>query len=47
MTPSNPKMTFDPTSVEATGVILPKDHCVQVHGNTSMYVDTVINFVKL
>ena len=23
-------MTFDPTSVEVTGVTLPKDHCVQV-----------------
>ena len=91
----DPKMTFDPKSVEVTCVTLFKDHCVQVpqkykvcgysdpffknlnqrsltprwpltpcllrahvwlypriivsksHGNTSMYVDTVINFVKL
>ena len=26
----DPKMTFDPTSVEVTRVTLPKDHCVQV-----------------
>ena len=26
----DPKMTFDPTSVEVTCVTLPKDHCVQV-----------------
>ena len=26
----DPKMTFDPKSVEVTCVILPKDHCVQV-----------------
>ena len=39
-------MTFDPTSVEVTCVTLPKDHCVQVPWNTSMYVDTVINFVN-
>ena len=88
-------MTFDPKSVDVTGVTLPNDHCVQVpwkyikvcgysdpffknlnqrswtprwpltshllrshvslypriimsksHGNTSMYVDTVINFAK-
>ena len=34
-------MTFDPTSVEVTCVTLPKDHCIQVHENTSKYVDTV------
>ena len=27
---SNPKMTFDPTSVEFICVTLPKDHCIQV-----------------
>ena len=27
---SDPKMTFDPTSVEVTCVTLPKDHCMQV-----------------
>ena len=27
---SDPKMTFDPTSVEVTCVTLPKNHCVQV-----------------
>ena len=92
----DPKMIFDPKSVEVTCVILPEDHCVRVprkyikvcwysdpffqnlnqrsltprwfltpcllrshvwlcprvivsksHGNTSMYVDTVINFAKL
>ena len=91
----DPWMTFDPKSVEVTCVTLPKDHCIQVpwkyiklcgysdvssktwtkghwllddlltphllrsqvwlypriivsksHGNTAMYVDTVINFVK-
>ena len=91
----DPKMTFDPKSVEITCVTLPKDHCFQVpwkyikvcrysdplvknlnqrsltprwpltpclfrshvwlylriivskcHRNTSMYVDTVINFAK-
>ena len=26
----DPKMTFDPKSVEVTCVNLPKDHCVQV-----------------
>ena len=40
-------MTFDPKSVEVTCVTLPKDHCVKSHGNTWMYVDTVINFAKL
>ena len=41
-------MTFDPMSVEVTCVTLPKDHCVQAksHDNSSMYVDTVINFAK-
>ena len=41
-------MTFDPMSVEVTCVTLPKDHQVvsKSHDNTSMYVDTVINFVK-
>ena len=37
-------MTFDPTSVEVayvTRIIVSKSH-----GNTSMYVDTVINFAK-
>ena len=27
---NDPKMTFDPTSVEVTCVTLPKDYCVQV-----------------
>ena len=27
---SEPKMTFDPTSVEVTCVTLPGDHCIQV-----------------
>ena len=27
---SDPKMTFEPTSVEVTCVTLPKDHCMQV-----------------
>ena len=27
---NDPKMTFDPTSVEITCVTLPKDHCVQI-----------------
>ena len=27
----DPKMTFDPKSVEVTCVTLPKDHCVQKH----------------
>ena len=27
---NDPKMTFDPTSVEVTGETLPKDHCIQV-----------------
>ena len=27
---NNPKMTFDPISVEITCVTLPKDHCIQV-----------------
>ena len=39
-------MTFDPISVEVTCVTLPKDHCVQVHENTSKYVDTVTIFAK-
>ena len=29
-TVNEPKMTFDPTSVKATCVTLPKDHCIQV-----------------
>ena len=44
-----PRWPFNPMSVEVTCVTLPKDHCVQVsksHDNTSMYVDTVINFAK-
>ena len=41
-------MTFDPTSIKVTRVTLPKDHCVQYHGNTSMNVDTALDqFVKL
>ena len=39
-------MTFDPTSVEVTCVTLAKDHCVQVHENTSKYVDTVNLFAQ-
>ena len=39
-------MTVDPKSVEVTCVTLFKDHCVQVPWNTSMYVDTVINFAN-
>ena len=27
---SDPKMAFDPTSVEVTCVTLPKDHCAKV-----------------
>ena len=37
-------MTFDPTSVENTCVMLPKDNCIKSHGNTSKYVDTVAIF---
>ena len=38
----DPKMTFDPKSVEVTYVTLPKDHCVQVpweYINVSGYND--------
>ena len=35
-------MTFDPNSTEVTCVSLTKNHCIQVHGNTSTYVKTVI-----
>ena len=27
---NDPKMTFDPTSLEVTCVTLPKNHCIQV-----------------
>ena len=37
-------MNFDPKSVEVKCVTLPKDHCIQVHENTSQYVDTVTIF---
>ena len=42
-------MTFDPASVKVTCVTLPNFPRIIVaksHGNTSMYVDTVINFGK-
>ena len=38
---SDPKMTFDPTSVEFTCVTLPKDHYIQVPWKYPKYVDTV------
>ena len=41
-------MTFDPTSVEVTCVWLyPRIIVSKSHGNTSMYVDTVMNTVDL
>ena len=39
----DPKMTFDPKSVEVTCVILPEDQCVQVP-RKSKYVDAVTLF---
>ena len=45
---NDPKMTFDPSSVEVTCVTLPKDHNIvsKSHENTSKYVDTVTLFSK-
>ena len=44
---NDPKMTFDPTSVEVTCLNLPKDHCIsKSHERTSNYVDMVTLFQK-
>ena len=40
-------MTFDPTYIDVSRVTLNKDHCVQLPGNTTKYVDTVTIFHKL
>ena len=43
----DPYMTFDPMSVEVTCVTLyPRIIVSKSHDNTSMYVDTVINFAN-
>ena len=36
---NDPKMTFDPISVDVMCVTLPKDHFIQSHENMSQYVD--------
>ena len=41
---NDPKMTFDPTSVEVTCVTLPKDFLSKSYENMSKYVDTVTLF---
>ena len=43
---NDPKMTFNPTSIEVICVTLPKDHCIKSHENMSKYVEAVTLFSK-
>ena len=46
VTSNNPKMTFDPTSIEVTCVTLSKDYCPNSHKNAPKHVDSYLLFFK-